>query len=411
MDNKSNKTKAGNSASAPKSVERNSEENQKNSANEQVTIIPLSGSEIVHDKSSERTYLKKAEVVPVNCFKNDDPDKSDSKSPESQGFVITEATKVEDILVAEAEKIDPEKEKIEREQEVKEVIRKERENIFKNNSARRRNKLKIIFSVVTVLAVTALFIGIAFTGPPPVPVSAPTKPYFPPVMDLRGDNIKIEKILDDGRSFHVPVADFMFPFDSISPDENGKIKSSLRVFNSRKNTIKAIMVEKIDDMARGWYNPADSGQPDDFQVGDILSAIDYRVFTEQTCNRVPFIVEFPTSFEMERDATNINIGHEGIVGAGKGNVFQDFDVLVEVAGPVSKLWTDAVNSHIEILQQGSWANWPQKVSSDNKTSSIHPFPEHLSGKFRVTFKDVAVDDLNGLVSKLDGGGLHMAVCT
>ena len=170
-------------------VERNFEENQKNSANEQVTITPLSGPEIVHDETSERTHdveadpedlkaqlralqknaepgknetspgaydvrpndrstvghnetnsddIEEADVVPVELVKNDDPEKS--KSSNSQGFVITEATKVEDICVS-AEKFDPEKEKIERELEVKKLVEKEREHIFKNDSASRKNKL------------------------------------------------------------------------------------------------------------------------------------------------------------------------------------------------------------------------------------------------------------------------------
>jgi len=352
--------------------------------------------------------IEEAAVVPVIRFEKDQS-KLDPEFTVSQGFVMTEATKVEDEFFAKAEKIDPEKEKVEREKEVQDIIRKERESISKNAST--KNKRLLIFLVVVILAATACIVGIVVSKQKTSSSPEETKTDFPPVVDLRGDKVTVETTVDEGRSFHVPVADFMLPFDNMSPDENGNIKSALRVFNSRTNTTKAIMVEKKDGIVHGWYNPASSSQPGDFQVGDILSAIDYSVFNEQTCNRVPFVLEFSNTFVLEQDVTNTKIGREGIVGDRDIRQPQDFDIIVEVAGPVSKLWTDAVDAHIEILQEGSWANWPKKTLSDSNMSSIRAFPGPLSGKFRVCFKDIGADVLNGLVSKSDGGGLHIAFCT
>lgn len=455
MDNKSSKIEAKISAPASNSYETNSEETNKNVGKEDVTIAPLSGPEIVLDEPSERLNnvgpanpndlksllrknstdqsettpgvyqvhptnktvepnatnsgdIEEAVVVPVIRFEKDQS-KLDSSFSDPQGIVMTEATKVEDSFFAEAKKIDLEKEKIEREKEVQDIIRKERENIFKNASA--KNKRLAIFLVVIILAAVGCIIGIVVGNQNTSSSPEETKTDFPPVVDLRGDNVKVQTIVDEGRSFHVPVADFMIPFDNMSPDGNGNIKSTLRVFNSRTNTTKAIVVEKKDGIVHGWYNPTSSSQPGDFQVGDILSAIDYNVFSEQTCNRVPFVVKFSTSSALKEDANDIKIGREGVVGARDVKEPQDFDVLAEVAGPVSKFWTDAVDAYIEILQEGSWANWPKKILSDSNTSSIRPFQGPLSGIIRVCFKNIGADVLKDLVSESNGGGLHIAFCT
>jgi len=239
-------------------------------------------------------------------------------------------------------------------------------------------------------------------------------------MELKGDKIQVSAVADAGRSFHVPVSDFIFPLDQIEADGTSVKKSTLRVWNSRTKTTKAIMVElKSDNLVYGWYNPANSGQPDDFQVGDILTAVDYSVFQDsQKCKRVPFNMKLLTSSAWNQLPENtIRIGRDGLVGPQRSDPdalyeFEDFDnIIVHTLEPVSKIWTDATDVIVEVIQPGSWASWPKELKPSTEDSSIRNFQSPLSGSIRICLKNMGIDVLNGLVSKSDGGGLHLAFCS
>jgi hypothetical protein len=356
-----------------------------------------------------------ATVNPVSLQTLDGNDKDNSPDLYSDRFVLAEATMVESTCI-EATMVDVEKETKDLNNQVQELLEKERQNQATSSKKKKMRFLAIMMGLI--LIVTGVTLGLLLglkkddENPPP-----------PSEVVIQSNTFSVKDVLDNGALFSLPLSEFILPFDSIETDEKGEILSTLRVRNSRTSVVKAIMVKKemkADKTyhVKGWYNPSSNAQPNDFQVGDILTAIDYAAFIdekpENKCSRVPYHVRFVTSSGFDRDPQNIRLGRVGLVGEQKQedlNQLKDFDVVVEVETPVSKLWTDAVDSDVSILQEGSWANWPKPVSAiEGSDPTIRPFVEPLTGRFRICYKDVGTNDLNGLVSISDGGGVHIALC-
>ena len=169
----------------------------------------------------------------------------------------------------------------------------------------------------------------------------------------------------------------------------------------------------VDDLepsnqVRGWYNPDEFSNPNDFQAGDVLTLLDYdALLSGGLCSqRSLFDVVGKSETGWNMEGTNIRIGRKGLVGL----FYADFYVEVYAKSPVKMLWTDGVNATVTVFQEKSWAGWPREVVGLDTDPTLRPFEEPLSGKIRTSFEDAGLFDLNGLVTQRDGGGLHLALC-
>ena len=241
--------------------------------------------------------------------------------------------------------------------------------------------------------------------------AAPTKYDFP-VLPIGNDGmIYVSDTEDEGKLFFAEVEDFPIPLDLLPVDERGEVKTVLRVENLDSGAHKSVMVKLESGRIRGWYNPEQYAEVDDFWVGDRLVAKDYGVLIPgRECTRVPFEVftePGTVSLGWDRDPSNIRIGRVGLV----GNFYNDFDLLFHLDTPVSMMWTDAVNANIDVFQsESSWAYWPRAVEASPEFPSLREFEAPLVGDIRVYFKDAGLFDLDSLVSQRDGGGAHIAFC-
>jgi hypothetical protein len=164
------------------------------------------------------------------------------------------------------------------------------------------------------------------TVTPTLVLSVPALPTVTPVADdyysveafreILGHKFTVESIEGEGRYFSLSYDQFPI---AISGLENDRLQTTIRVYNSRTNVTKGVMMELSPETGtiRGNYNPAEYTNPNDFQVGDELVAVDYApLLPGDACVRQEFgIVGVNRDLGWNVAASNIRIGKFGVVGS------------------------------------------------------------------------------------------------
>jgi hypothetical protein len=164
------------------------------------------------------------------------------------------------------------------------------------------------------------------TVTPTLVPSVPALPTVTPVADdyysveafreILGHKFTVESIEGEGRYFSLSYDQFPI---AISGLENDRLQTTIRVYNSRTNVTKGVMMELSPETGtiRGNYNPAEYTNPNDFQVGDELVAVDYApLLPGDACVRQEFgIVGVNRDLGWNVAASNIRIGKFGVVGS------------------------------------------------------------------------------------------------
>jgi hypothetical protein len=252
--------------------------------------------------------------------------------------------------------------------------------------------------------------------PTVTPTLAPSVPALPTVTPVADDYYSVEGVTEilehtftvesiEGEGRYFSLSYDQFPI-AISGLENDRLKTTIRVYNSRTAVIKGVMMELSPETGtiRGNYNPAEYTNPNDFQVGDELVAVDYApMLPGKACVRQEFgIVGVNRDLGWNVAASNIRIGRFGVV----GGWYADFEYTFFLETPVTTLWSDAVGIEIEY----STGSWYSQLTPRADNPALRDFDAPVSGVVHVTFKDASFQTLNGLVTQRDAGGLHVAFC-
>jgi len=254
-------------------------------------------------------------------------------------------------------------------------------------------------------------------SPTKSPVDASTYPIEEEVA-ITGDNVIVEKIEQDGKYFWVSAANF--PVE-INLFENPKQKLVIRGNNTsasgrgKNRGLKGMVFYYYPDTNsyRGNYNPFEYAKVNDFQVGDLIAMDDYSPFVEGSCDRKDYHIVAMENLDLPDKSvgwniplSSIRIGKEGVVG---GN-WKNMEYTVYLDDPVSTMWTDAVDTTIDIQVSTDGGLSYYSIPATGSDPTLRPLGLGISGYLKIKFLGANFSTLNNLVTAREAGGLHIAFC-
>ena len=185
----------------------------------------------------------------------------------------------------------------------------------------------------------------------PAPTESPTyAQQREAVQDISSHTFTVQSVEELGKYFLIPASDFPVQILDTNPDNVWyKHKTTIRIKNHRTQVTKGVMAQYLPDtdQIKGYFNPAEYAQANDFQVGDLLDAVDYKsLLPGGPCpSRQEYgIIGVNTGLGWNVDSSNIRIGKFGVIGSWYAN----FEYTLYLDEPVSTLWTDAVGIVVKI---------------------------------------------------------------
>ena len=255
----------------------------------------------------------------------------------------------------------------------------------------------------------------------PLPVESPVGSSAYPIEEevaITGDNVVVERIEEDGKYFWVSAANFPV---AINLFENPKQKLVIRGNNTsamardKNRGLKGMVFYYYSDTNsyRGNYNPLEYAKASDFEVGDLIAIDDYSAFVEGSCDRKDYRIVRMENLDLSDQSvgwniplSSIRIGKEGGVG---GN-WKDMEYTVYLDDPVSTMWTDAVDTTIDIQVSADGGISYNSIPATGSDPTLRPLGSAISGYLKIKFLGANFNTLNNLVTAREAGGLHIALC-
>mmetsp|Transcript_42516 Transcript_42516/g.102802 ORF Transcript_42516/g.102802 Transcript_42516/m.102802 type:complete len:282 (-) Transcript_42516:44-889(-) len=251
----------------------------------------------------------------------------------------------------------------------------------------------------------------------PNPTAAPNYPIEEEVA-VTGNSFVVEGVNTNGKYFTVSADNFPLEINLFENPENKLVirGDNLSAVSRGKNRgLKGITMyyDAVTNKFRGNYNFHETLNnditDDDWMLGDSVMLGDLTAFTNGVCARKDYrIVDMENIGRPEkhvgwvRPLSSIRLGKQGVI----GHYFSDFIYNVYLDNPVTTVWTDAVNSDIEISTDGGASYTTVPASASDPT--LRPLGFSVSGDLKVKIVGHTRSNLNGLTG--DMGGLHLAFC-